>query len=337
VHFCALGNRVYKKSTASGSATERKYVVDITGELPVILMELNGSGGIVKTYVYANSEVIAQHDGDTSADKYFYLHDRLGSVRLVIDDQSAVKNTYTYEPFGEMFATECTETAENPFKFTGQYFDSEIEEYYLRARQYNPHLARFTSRDPVAGQFEQPLTLHRYLYCVNAPVNWIDPDGKWAIYVTATSTASMGHSVVGQFGFAFDDDRNFDDITIAGYGAGSPSVSEGISVGFAPFADTIYNLEGVGGGIGGSYRVGPVGVGVEAFVADKIGIGIEITVSASLLMPYIPGEIHGHATFTTVGGWSEAIADYIYEEKIYEAKTLGQGTAMLNLGAILDQ
>ena len=29
--------------------------------------------------------------------------------------------------------TECTETTENPFKFTGQYFDSEIEEYYLRA------------------------------------------------------------------------------------------------------------------------------------------------------------------------------------------------------------
>jgi hypothetical protein len=57
-------------------------VVDITGELPVILMELDGSGGIVKTYVYANSEVIAQHDGDTSADRYFYLHDRLGSVQV---------------------------------------------------------------------------------------------------------------------------------------------------------------------------------------------------------------------------------------------------------------
>jgi hypothetical protein len=89
-------------------------------------MELNGSGGIVKTYVYANSEVIAQHEGDTSADRYFYLHDRLGSVRLVIDDSGAVKNSYTYEPFGEMFATECTETIENPFKFTGQWFDDEI-------------------------------------------------------------------------------------------------------------------------------------------------------------------------------------------------------------------
>jgi hypothetical protein len=127
---------VYKVSTASGSATERKYVVDITGELPVILMELNGSGGIVKTYVYANSEVIAQHDGDTSDDKYFYLHDRLGSVRLVVDDEGAVQNYYTYEPFGQTI--ESGGTLDNPFRFTGQLYDEdvlvqrELDDFHLR-------------------------------------------------------------------------------------------------------------------------------------------------------------------------------------------------------------
>ena len=171
-----FGNRVYKKSTASGSATERKYVVDIAGELPVILMELNGSGGIVKTYVYANSEVIAQHEGDTSADRYFYLHDRLGSVRLVIDEAGAVQNYYTYEPFGRTI--ESGGTLDNPFRFTGQYFDSEIEEYYLRARQYNPYISRFTSRDPVRGEFDEPITVHKYLYCANNPINYVDPTGK---------------------------------------------------------------------------------------------------------------------------------------------------------------
>ena len=75
---------------------ERKYVVDITGELPVILMEIEpASGNIMKTYIYGNSEVLAQHEGDTSADRYFYLQDRLGSVRLVIDDEGAVQNYYT--------------------------------------------------------------------------------------------------------------------------------------------------------------------------------------------------------------------------------------------------
>jgi len=56
-----------------------------------------------------------------------------------------VKNSYTYEPFGQMFATECTESIENPFKFTGQWYDSETGEYYLRTQQYSPHLGRFTA------------------------------------------------------------------------------------------------------------------------------------------------------------------------------------------------
>ena len=83
---------------------------------------------------------------------------------------------YIYEPFGQVL--DSGGTFDNPFMFTGQYFDSEIEEYYLRARQYNPHISRFTSRDPVAGKFKEPLTLHRYLYCLNDPVNGVDPSGE---------------------------------------------------------------------------------------------------------------------------------------------------------------
>jgi len=123
---------------------------------------------LTKTYIYANSEILAKHDGDSSADRYFYLHDRLGSVRLVIDDEGAVQNYYTYEPFGQTI--ESGGTLDNPFRFTGQYFDSEIEEYYLRARQYNPHLARFTSRDPVASDDSWPLPSARNLSCNS---NWL--------------------------------------------------------------------------------------------------------------------------------------------------------------------
>ena len=77
------------------------------------MMDLNLTDSFLKKkYIYADRQILAQHDIEDDAqpaqdDKYFYLQDRLGSVRLVIDDQSAVKNSYTYEPFGEMFATEC--------------------------------------------------------------------------------------------------------------------------------------------------------------------------------------------------------------------------------------
>jgi RHS repeat-associated protein len=79
-----------------------------------------------------------------------------------------------------MFPTECAENIGNPFKFSGQFFDDEIGQYYLRARQYDPNIGRFTSRDPVDGKFEEPLTLHKYLYCTNNPINKIDPTGLWS-------------------------------------------------------------------------------------------------------------------------------------------------------------
>jgi len=178
-----LGNRIYKDSSVNG---KRKYIVDIVGDLPVILMEIdpdNPVNPVKKTYIYANSQIIAQHDGDHTANRYFYQHDRLGNVRQIIKPGGvyggSLANHYTYDPFGELFATEFAETVSNSFRFTGQYYDSEIDEYYLRARQYSPHIGRFTGRDLVDGKFEQPLTLHKYLYCENDPVNWIDLNGLW--------------------------------------------------------------------------------------------------------------------------------------------------------------
>ena len=169
------GNRIWKQSTVSGQTTTRKYIVDITGDLPTILLEIGpgidglfgtGDDVVAKTYIYGNSQIIAQHTGKHNQPRYFYLHDRLGSVRQIIDTSGNVKNYYAYKPFGELYDSEMQETITNPFKFAGQYYDSEIDEYFLRARQYDPHIARFTARDPVFGRFREPLTLHAYLYCL---------------------------------------------------------------------------------------------------------------------------------------------------------------------------
>jgi len=144
------------------------------GDLPVILMELDGDENIKKSYIYENSRIIAQRD---SANKYFYVNDRLGSVRQLINASGSVVRNYTYSPFGQIL--EEGGSFENSFMFTGQWFDNEISQYYLRARMYDPVLMRFTSRDPVRGKFKEPITLHKYLYCGNDPINRIDPDGRF--------------------------------------------------------------------------------------------------------------------------------------------------------------
>ena len=163
------------------------------------------NGSIIdRTYVYVHAQPIAVFDGDMeSGTKYFYLHDRLGSVRALVDSSGDVVNRYTYEPYGFDFTSETEETVDNFFKFTGQYHDEEIEQYYLRARQYDLYLSRFVGRDPLRGVFEEPLTLHRYLYCLNDPVNHVDLTGEKTmkeLMAATTSTASMMATAVYNFG-----------------------------------------------------------------------------------------------------------------------------------------
>ena len=122
-------------------------------------------------------------------DAQFYVHDRLGSVRLVVDYNDidayvSVANSYTYTPFGSHYDGEAPdETVSNPFKFTGQWHDAEINQYCLRARMYDPTMMRFTSRDPADSDIELPLTNHRYLYCVNNTINGIDPEGRFVCMI----------------------------------------------------------------------------------------------------------------------------------------------------------
>ena len=168
------GNRIQKNSTIAGN---RKYIVDIAGGLPVILLEIDPTDmSVKKGYIYANSQILAQYDGG-SASRYYFLHDRLGSVRQVINSNGVVVKMFTFNPYGEKLEEQGT--FYTPWQFTGQYLDQETGQYYLRARQYLPYLSRFTGRDLIIGEFESPLTLHKYLYCQNDPINMFDLNGKW--------------------------------------------------------------------------------------------------------------------------------------------------------------
>lgn len=208
-----MGNRVWRQSTVSGQTTTRKYIIDISGQLPTILLEIDtADSSLKKKYINADGQILCQHDVPDNNKKYFYLHDRLGSVRVVIDDTGAARNSYTYNPFGESFDSECIENVTNPFKFTGQFFDDEIEQYYLRARQYDPALMRFTTRDPERGSRQEPLTLHKYLYCQNNPIKNVDPTGRVAVEAELVAEAVLYAVVVDIMieGLRQNNDRMFD-------------------------------------------------------------------------------------------------------------------------------
>ena len=60
----------------------------------------------------------------------------------------------------------------NRIRYTGQQYDEFTEQYYLRARYYNPVLGRFMQEDTYRGD-----GLNLYAYCANNPVIYYDPSG----------------------------------------------------------------------------------------------------------------------------------------------------------------
>ena len=97
-----------------------------------------------------SSELIARSSDSESARTYYhYASDEMGSTTHIVDDAGAVQNRYEYDAWGNL--TVQKEAVPNRFKYTGQQFDPITQQYYLRARFYNPVIARFTQEDIYRG------------------------------------------------------------------------------------------------------------------------------------------------------------------------------------------
>ena len=88
-----------------------------------------------------------------------------------------------------MLGTDDTaaENAATSLLYAGEQYDSELDQYYLRARYYNPYSGSFNRMDPFAGNNSDPQSLHKYAYCHNNPINAIDPSGELSIAVAITT------------------------------------------------------------------------------------------------------------------------------------------------------
>lgn len=167
-------------------------------------MEENGK---LVQFIFRGDEVVAEEtanniilrlrgydliasDAEHAKTYYHYASDELGSTTHVVDDRE-VLNRYEYDVWGDLNV--CEETVENRFKFNGQQYDPIAQQYYLRARYYNPVIARFTQEDTYRGA-----GLNLYAYCWNNPVYHVDPSGHLPNCVKDAIEANMAQGNVGQ-------------------------------------------------------------------------------------------------------------------------------------------
>jgi len=145
----------------AGDTTE--YVLDLAATLPVVISDTEA------VYLYG-LDILAQQQSE----RLYYAHDGLGSVRQLLDSTGDIETNYAYDPFGVPL---LGGDASNPYQYTGEAWDAEVELLYLRARYYQPEVGRFVTKDPWAGDYDCPGTLNPYAYAGGNPVNRVDPSG----------------------------------------------------------------------------------------------------------------------------------------------------------------
>ena len=99
-----------------------------------------------------------------------YLYNIRGDVIQLVGFDGEVDKTYDYDAYGNELQRDLAD--ENPFRYCGEYYDTETGFIYLRARYYDPMVGRFTSVDPARDG------LNWYSYCAGNPVAFVDPNGE---------------------------------------------------------------------------------------------------------------------------------------------------------------
>lgn len=133
----------------------------------------------------ANNVVNYIHGAKLVVSDYgWYHYNAHGDVVQLSDDNGVVTKDYDYDLYGNIIHS-ISGTDNNPYRYCGEYYDTETGFTYLRARYYNPTIGRFISEDPVLDG------INWYTYCDNDPVNKTDPSGLSGVVISKLNSSHM--------------------------------------------------------------------------------------------------------------------------------------------------
>lgn len=130
-----------------------------------------------KHYIGAHTLYITSTDGKQNT--YGLLHDNLGSLTDIVDENSNVLQHFCYTPFGEQILMKG-DAPTYPIThqgFTGHEEIEKIKLVHMGGRIYDPVIGRFLTADPFVQDPENGQSLNRYSYCLNNPLTFSDPSG----------------------------------------------------------------------------------------------------------------------------------------------------------------
>gem|GEM_PF-1453448 len=201
-----IGQGGESRSTTDNTATS--FLIDSynpTGYAQVIEELTDDGTNITATTYTTGDDVISQVKSTwngsswTAGGTRYLLSDGQGSTRQLVDSSAAVVDSFSYDGYGMMLGGNPTSAAPaaTNLLYTGEQFDTSAQQYYLRARYYDPSNGRFNRMDDFAGNSQDPQSLHKYLYVNCNPINSIDPTGNFEFSISGMLSAlSIGITVL---------------------------------------------------------------------------------------------------------------------------------------------
>jgi len=139
-------------------------------------------------YIRGNGVEYLEQDGTA----YSFQKDEQGSTVFLLDREKEIAGFYAYDGFGNLRKNAGFGKHGNRILYAGQQYDGWSEQYYLRARYYNPKLGRFMQEDPYQGD-----GLNLYAYCANNPVTYYDPSGYSGIMMCPDGKFGLSEEPLG--------------------------------------------------------------------------------------------------------------------------------------------
>ena len=124
-----------RTSKTTGALTSY-YVLDeenVVGEVQ--------NGAVTASYLRGVNPILM----DVAGSESYYLYNAHGDVVQLTSAAGTVSRSYDYDAFGNELDPDTADI--NPFRYCGEYRDTESGAYYLRARYYDPSIGRFTQED----------------------------------------------------------------------------------------------------------------------------------------------------------------------------------------------
>ncbi|MRR57810.1 MAG: hypothetical protein EG824_06315 [Deltaproteobacteria bacterium] len=136
-----------------------------------------GNGNVRSFHMHTNVTCTFKWDhfyttNNSGYDFAYYHNDQLGSPRAMTNASGTVIWRQDYYAFGKDYDG----TAQgNGYKYNGKPVEA-VGLYYYGTRYYDPEVGRFISCD-VVSKYDNPQSLNPYVYCVNNPQTYVDPNG----------------------------------------------------------------------------------------------------------------------------------------------------------------